>query len=337
MKCAAVMMQYDYGDKSRGYSYEYYNVFLPLKDEIGESNIVLFDFYDEYKRNGKQAMNKKLFEFIKTEKPEFAVFCLFENEFDETILNEIRKHTKIVSYFFDDPWRQKFVRHWINYFDFFTTPDYYMHQTYLFEKIDKAIYLPFGFNKNIYKKIDVDKDIEVSFIGAYNPYRKWVIDQLKKDGIDVKVFGRFWDKDSKWITQEKMVNVFNRSKINLNLSNAVSTEVRYLASAVKSPKAIKQLILNKKTREQVKGRHYEINGCGGFQLSYFVPGLNMVYEIEKEIAVFDSVSSLPGLIKFFLMNEPLRDKISEQGYKRSISEHTSQNYMKKLIDTVTAV
>ncbi|MBZ0198446.1 MAG: glycosyltransferase [Ignavibacteriaceae bacterium] len=336
MKCAAVMMQYDYGDKSRGYSYEYYNVFLPLIDELGEDSIVLFDFYDECNRSGKPEMNKKLLEFIKTEKPEFAVFCLFENEFDEATLNEIRKYTKTVSYFFDDPWRQKFVRHWINYFDFFTTPDYYMHQTYLFEKIDKAIYMPFGFNKNIYKKLNVDKNIDVSFIGAYNPYRKWVIDQLKKDGIEVKVYGRFWDKNSPWITQEEMVNVFNRSKINLNLSNAVFTDVRYLASAINSPKAIKQLILNKKTREQVKGRHYEINGCGGFQLSYFVPGLNMVYEIEKEIAVFDNVSSLPGLIKFYLMNEPLRSKIAEQGYQRSLSSHTSQNYMKKLIDIVTA-
>jgi len=63
MKCAAVMMQYDYGEKSRGFSYEYYNIFMPLMDVAGEYNIMLFDFYDEYKRSGKSVMNKKLLEF----------------------------------------------------------------------------------------------------------------------------------------------------------------------------------------------------------------------------------------------------------------------------------
>ncbi|OIP62926.1 MAG: hypothetical protein AUK34_02665 [Ignavibacteria bacterium CG2_30_36_16] len=335
MKCAAVMMQYDYGEKSRGFSYEYYNIFMPLMDVAGEYNIMLFDFYDEYKRSGKSVMNKKLLEFVEKAKPDFTIFCLFENELDGSTLNEIRKHTKTIAYFFDDPWRQKYVRHWINYFDYFSTPDYYMHQNYLFEKIENVIYLPFGFNKNIYKKIELDKDIDVSFVGAYNPYRKWIIDLLIKNGINVKVYGRFWDGNSNWITQEEMVNIFNRSKINLNLSNAVFNDSRYLLSAIKSPKAIKQLILNKKTREQVKGRHYEINGCGGFQLSYFVSGLNMVYEIEKEIAVFDNVSNLPELIRFFLKNEILRNQIAQNGYKRSLEEHTAQGYMRKLIDIVS--
>ncbi len=96
-------------------------------------------------------------------------------------------------------------------------------------------------------------------------------------------------------------------------------------------KNIKQLILLRKHKEQVKGRHYEINACGGFQLSYFVPGLNMVYEIDKEIAVYEDLKFIPEEIKFFLTNEELRNSIAENGYKRSIKDHSAQGYMKNLI------
>jgi spore maturation protein CgeB len=156
---------------------------------------------------------------------------------------------------------------------------------------------------------------------------------LIKDGINVKVFGRDWEKDT-WISQEEMVRIFNQSKINLNLSNSISYDTAFLLHSVKSLKAIKQIYLLRKTKEQVKGRHYEISACGGFQLSYYVPGLNFVYEIDKEIAVYEDARTIADEIKFFLKEDKLRNRIAGQGYLRSHKDHTAQGYMKKLINTI---
>ena len=63
------MMQHDYGIKESGLSFEYVNIYSPLCDILSKENVVLFDFFAEYKKSGKDQMNKKLRDFIKTEKP----------------------------------------------------------------------------------------------------------------------------------------------------------------------------------------------------------------------------------------------------------------------------
>ena len=334
IKAFISVLKYDYGVKSRGYSYEYYNIYLPVCDLLGTENVYLFDFYSEYKSSGRQGMNKKLKEIITSEKPDIALFSLFENEFDEETILSLRNYTRTVSYFIDDPWRIDFARHWRKYFDFFSTPDYYTYRKYLLDEIPNVIYSPFGFNPAVYKKTESEKKYDVSFVGNYSPYRRWIIDYLKSKGINVNVFGRNWGKYGDWISQEEVVNVFNRSKINLNLSNAVSYDLSFLAHSLLSIKDWKELILLKKNKEQVKGRHYEINGCGGFQLSYFVPGLNLIYEIDKEIAVFENVKNLPEEIKFFLRNDDLRNTIAANGYLRSQKDHNARGYLENLINKV---
>ena len=335
MKLFTAIMKYDYGEETRGYSFEYFNVYLPLCDVYGKENILLFDYFGEFKKNGKNAMNNKLLETIAAEKPDISIFCiLWENQFDENVVSSLRNYTRTVIYFFDDPWRQRFVRHWIKYFDFFTTPDYYMLKQYELEEIKNVIYSPFGYNSSIYKKLNLDKIYDVSFVGGYSPLRKWVIRLLEKEGIKVNVFGRGWGKKGKWISQEEMIDVFNRSKINLNLSNAIYNDARFLIWSLHSLENVKQVLLLKKHKEQVKGRHYEINACGGFQLSYYIPGLNMVYEIDKEIAVYESIENIAPIVKFFLEAEGLRNTIAENGYKRSVKEHSAQAYLTRTVDYI---
>jgi spore maturation protein CgeB len=333
-KAAVVLMRYDYGIKDRGFSFEYVNIYLPICDLLGKENVLIFDFFDEYKSSGKDSMNQKLLEFIKTEKPDFTLFCLFENEMDEGIVSSLRDYTKTVVYFFDDPWRQTYVRKWIDKFDYFSTSDYYMFQQYKSEGINKALYSPFGFNENVYLKKDLKPKYDVSFVGGYSPLRKWIVNSLLKDGIKIKVFGRSWGNDFSFISQDEMVDVFNQSKINLNLSNGISRDFGLLFNSLSSWRAVKHILLNKKNKEQVKGRHFEINACGGFQLSYFIPGLNLVYEIDKEIAVYEDVYNLANEIKFFLNNDELRLSIANKGYERSTHEHSAQKYLSQLINNM---
>jgi spore maturation protein CgeB len=334
MKLLFVLMKYDYGVEERGFSFEYLNTYSPAVDVFGEDNVLVFDFMTEYKKNGKHKMNDTLYEMVKSEKPDLTIFSLFKYEIDENTINKIKSFTKTHCYFYDDPWRQSFAKHWIKYFDYFSTPDYYMFKQYKSEGLEQSIFSPFGFNASIYVKKDLPLNYDITFVGGYSAYRKWIFHLLEKEGIKVNIFGRGWQGNKSWVSTEEMVNIFNQSKINLNLSNATSYDINFLLYSMKSPLALKNIIRTKKNKEQVKGRHYEINGCGGFQLSYFVPGLNEAYEIDKEIAAYDNIYNLPEAIKFYLKHDELRCKIAQQGYERSLREHTSQNYISKLCNFI---
>ncbi|MCF8418512.1 MAG: glycosyltransferase [Melioribacteraceae bacterium] len=328
-------MKHDYGDENRGLSYEYINIHQPLVELFGERNVINYDFMKILRGENRDELNEDIKKFIDSESPGIVLFCLFEDEFDAGTIDYISSVSNTICYFFDDPWRQSYVRKWINHFSFFSTPDYYMYLKYIHEGIQNALYSPFGFNSSIYKKKNLEYKYDVSFVGGYSAYRKWVIKYLAKAGIKVHTFGRGWDTDKSWITNEEMVNIFNQSRINLNLSNGIYYDYNYLFNSFKSPKAIKQILLNKKNKEQVKGRHFEINGCGGFQLSYFVPGLNKVYLIDEEIAVYEDIRNLADEINFFLENDSLREEIALKGYERSMKDHTSQKYLSELIKKVT--
>ncbi len=242
--------------------------------------------------------------------------------------------TKTVVYFFDDPWRKKFANYWKQFFTYFSTPDYTMYNKYLSEGNKNVLFTPFGYNKNIYKKNKCSKIYDVTFIGGYSPLREWTINKLNKKGLKINVFGRGWNNNNSWLSEEEMVNVVNQSKINLNLSNATSYHLPFLLWSLQSFTAIKELLLLRKTIEQVKGRHYEINGCGGFQLSYNIPGLEVAFEIEKEIAVYDSINDLYDKIIYYLNNDNIREEIALNGYNRAVKEHSAQNYMKHLVNKV---
>lgn len=333
-KAAVVLMRYDYGIEERGFSFEYVNIYLPLCDLLGSTNVLLFDFFEEFRASGKETMNKKMMDFLKSEKPDFTIFCLFENEMDEKIIDSLRSFTKTMVNFYDDPWRQTYVKHWIKYFDYFSTSDYYMFKKYESENISNMLYSPFGYNEQIYLKKDLNPKYDVTFVGGFSPLRKWTINKLLKEGIKVKVFGRGWGDSHDWLSLEQMVDVFNQSFINLNLSNGISRDAGLIFSSLNSLKALKHIYLNKKSKEQVKGRHFEINACGGFQLSYFIPGLNLVYEIDKEIAVYEDVYNLPEEIKYFLKDESVRNQIADAGYLRSLNEHSAQKYLSVLLNKI---
>jgi len=327
-------MQHDYGVVSRGASFEYTNIHLPAVEIFGGDNVLHYDFYAIFRQEGREIMNARLIEAARMFSPDIVLFCLFENEIIESTITELNTFTKTAVYFFDDPWRQSYVRHWIQYFRYFSTPDYYMFRQYQSEGLRQAVYSPFGYNQDIYKKKNLPLKYEVSFVGGFSSYRQWVVSLLRKAGLDVRVFGRGWDGDRNWITTEQMVDIFNQSAVNLNLSNGVSYNVFHVLSSFRSPKALKTILMNRKIKEQVKGRHYEICGCGGFQLSYFVPGLNLAYEIDKEIAVFEDPQLLAAQIKFFLKHDTLRSEIAEAGYRRSLRDHSARQYLKNLFDTV---
>lgn len=318
MKIVVVCMKYDYGIPERGPSYEYVNFYKVLK-EMGHQ-IILFDFMTETKSLGKEAMQQKLLELIKFEQPDLAFFTLYTDQFDALFINDLRSYTKTLCFFHDDTWRIDFTKFWADKFDFFTTPDVYGEYKYKKMGLNSAIYFPFGCNRNTFKRLNLEKKVDVSFVGAWHPYRNWLLNNLRRQGLTVKAAGFGWPDGA--LNYDEMVQLFNESKINLNISNSSSWDLRYLLS---SPRAVLNTIRSPKNIEQIKARHFEISACGAFQLSYYIEGLERHYEIGEEIGIYIDQVDLIQKVKFYLENDILREEIAQKAYERSIAQHSFES------------
>lgn len=315
MKILLVCMLHAYGNPKREYSYEYFNFYQSLK-QLGHE-VELFDYMGEMQALGKEGMNQKLLARVQEWQPTVTLFSLYTDQFEPSVVEQLRKHTKTLCFFHDDTWRVEYSRYWARHFDYFTTPDVYGELKYREIGLPNAIHFPFGCNEQIFRKLNVARKFDVSFVGGWHPYREWLIKRIMQAGVNVEVAGYGWPAGE--IDQQEMVRIFNESHINLNLSNSASWDARYLAS---SPRALINRLRSKKNIEQLKARHFEINGCGAFQLTYYVEGLERCYDINRELGVYTDPDDLMEKVKFYLAHEELREAIAESGFKRTLEEHT---------------
>lgn len=323
MKILLACMAYDYGDPARGHSYEYYNFYQSLK-ALGHE-VELFDYMTEIQALGKSAMNCKLLDLVASAKPALAMFSLYTDQFEPETIRALGQHTRTLCFFHDDTWRVEFSHFWAPLFDFFTTPDVYGERTYRALGLRNVIHFPFGCNEVLYRKTGAPQTHDVSFVGAWHPYRQWLVERLRKEGFAVKTAGYRWPEGI--VSHEEMVAIFNESRINLNMSNSASWDARYLLC---SPRGLVNRIRSPKTVEQLKARHFEINGCGAFQLSYYVEGLETQYAIGREIAVYLDADDLLRKVSLFLEAPALRNEIAQAGYERTIGEHTFANRFRQV-------
>jgi spore maturation protein CgeB len=330
VKILVACMLHTYGDLKREYSYEYFNFYLSLQ-QMGHE-VELFDYMGEIQALGKEGMNLKLLEHVRQWKPAVTLFSLYTDQFEPSIVVKLREYTKTLCFFHDDTWRVDYSRYWAPHFDFFTTPDVHGEMKYREIGLHSAIHFPFGCNEKIFCMLNVAKKYDVSFVGGWHPYREWLIRRLEKNGINVHVVGHRWPNGE--IDQGGMVKVFNETRINLNLSNSAPWDVRYLAS---SPRALINRLRSKKNIEQMKARPFEVSGCGSFQLSYYVEGLEYCYDLNREIGVYTDPDDLLEKVKFYLTHPELRESIAASGLKRTLSNHTFTKRFQKVFQRMDLV
>lgn len=340
MKVLVVAMLYDYGDKDRGLSYAHYYFNQPL-EQIADV-VISFDFMEMLRIHGRERMNRKLLNIVRRERPDITLIVPFTDQFIPDVIDEINQFTVTVGYFYDDTWRIEYSRFWARHFTYVTTSDINGIKKFRDAGYNNVIYSPFGCHPEAFTKQDLPKIYDVSFVGMHDPYRAWLLKWLKRAGIDVHMWGTDWRTGR--LDHEKMVKVFNQSRINLNLSNCVSWDLRYLLSSLRRdlryPLSLLRVVKNmlrslkvrdSKTYEMVKARHFEINACGGFQLSYYVEGLERHYQIGEEIALYASREDLVDKVRYYLKHDDEREAIAQRGYERTLRDHTMEKRFQNLL------
>ncbi len=304
MKILYVALKYNYGQPSQGYGFEHYNFYHALV-RMGH-DILYFDMM--LMQHGRESMNQRLLEVAKREKPDLMFTVLHTNELEQSVVREISENSDTVTlnWFCDDQWRfDNYSRYWAPCFNGVITTAPSALPKYAHLGYSGVIKSQWACNHFLYRKLDLPLKYDVTFVGMPHGDRREIIQSLRDAGINVHAWGNGWKSGR--LSQEDMIRVFNQSRINLNLSKA-STPDRGTE--------------DDQNPEQIKGRSFEIPGCGGFQLSGSAEDLDNYYEIGKEIVCFEDVDDLREKIYYYLSNEDERTTIAQAGYQRTLREHT---------------
>ncbi len=147
-----------------------------------------------------------------------------------------------------------------------------------------VVTVPWACDPDFHRKLDIGKKYRISFIGTAYPERRRVIRRLEA----MDVFGDYWHGFGKRrhssVYGEGYVRTINESTINLNLQAKISVNA-----------------------DAPTMRTFEIAGCGGFQISDYMPSLKRYFPM---MPTFTDVNELKELLKYYLNNGVERDEIA---------------------------
>lgn len=316
-----VILKDDYGDPARGESYELVYFHRPLTKLFRECR--LFDFGPYLTR--PDALQADLLAEVERFRPDAIFFTLYQDQFAFETLDRLRAGTVTVNWFTDDQWRfDGFSRRYAPHFSYVVTTDRFALDKYRAAGYPNAILSQWATGE-VGPDVSDGYEHDVSFIGGINPYRKWLVEQLGKRGIEVACYGFGWPNGK--VSYARMSELFRRSKINLNLSNSRSLDLRFAFSSLGNLLHVRS---SPKTKEQIKGRHFEIGAWGGFQLTNYVEFLEDYLDIGREIALFGTLDDLPDKIRFYLAEDELRRGIAAAGRRRIAREHTYEHRFREI-------
>jgi spore maturation protein CgeB len=200
-----------------------------------------------------------------------------------------------------------------------------------------AEYLPLAHADSNYRKVDTSApSIDVSFVGSLvDDRRKEILSYIIKElDANVAVWYPAWTwKNPVSLYQYKMkyreldthinrtfidhstVNdVYNRSKICLNIHKIWKVN------------ADRPVGLNMRT--------FEVPGSGGFQLVDKVTNIGSHYEIGEEVVTYADKADLIEKIRYYLENEAVREKIATRGHERAKAEHTYEDRLDTILESL---
>ncbi len=270
----------------------------PLKQIF--TKVIRYDFLKRYVEVGVRRVNQEIIDIVKAERPKYVLWPSMSYEIQEGTFQEIRKEGAImIGWFYDDECRfESYSKWWVPYLDYCLTCDRQSVKKY--EELGaRAFFSLVVSNPDYFRRLDLPKIYDVSFVGTNIANRQELIDTLKNKGVLVKTFGRGWS--SGYVSFDEMVKIYNQSKINLSFMQSY----------------------RKGNYPQMKCKIFDICMCGGFLLCEYIPGIEEHYEIDNEIVCFNGLKDAEYKIKYYLKHKDEREAIAEAGWKRATSEYTS--------------
>lgn len=248
-------------------------------------------------------INNKIISICKEYKPDIILTAKGE-KLSENLMKSIKHSENITVDLFPD-----YLNHWPTikeislYYDYFFTFDKATIKKLQHLGRKNIRFLPQATEPEW--GIRMNKVYDVSFIGTYNPWREEYLSVLKRFNLNI------WG-DKRWY-RSALVNCTRGGRVSL----------KEMKKIIKQTKINLNIFFDNKTIiEGVSLRPYEITGSGGFLLSQFVKGYKDIFIEDREMVSFKSPKEMVEKVRFYLNDDKNREMIAEQGYRRTLQEHT---------------
>ncbi len=320
--------QYDHGNINNGYAINYKAWYQNFKNLGYEVNAL---FYDDYT---KEELQSEIIKTAKSTNPDLIFFILQSDQVEIETLQLLQDQNFFTTGFFgDDQWRfEDFTSKFACLFSACITTDKFSCDKYRSIGQKNIIRSQWASLTSSVEYENVEYKYDVSFVGGEGAFRKWFVQELGSRGISIHCFGDRWENGR--VTYEEMEDVFSTSKINLNISNSVQFDARFLLS---NPRNIINAIRSKKHVSQTKARIFEIPAQGGFEITEYVPCLEDYFDIGKEIICYKDVDEAEQLIKYYLAHENERETIKRAGVKKARAQHTFADRIEFFMKEITVI
>ncbi len=309
--------QWDYGDPARGPSFEQTLWLAAVRSLTRACEVVWYD----RAMHEPGSVDAELLAAVDRFAPDLVMFFPFRDDTAPETLRALMDRTATFAFFWDDQWRfESYSSRYATLYTYVATTE--PSAVPRFRALGGSpILTQYGglLVGGVEPPLDDDARFrhDVSFVGGANPYRLWLVDWLRRHGVSVECFGAGWPNGR--LGYAEMEEVFRASRVNLNLSNSKQYDTRYLLADPANFHANRE---SPKAAEQIKARHFEIPMAGGFQLSYYVPGLEDWLEIGREIAIYSGPDDCLRQIERALAEPARRIATAQAGWRRSLAEHT---------------
>jgi spore maturation protein CgeB len=317
-----VAMAHEYGRRELGPAFEEMN-FRSALEGMG-NEVHPFDFAQRLAAVGRDEMARELLDRAAELRPDLAFFFLHEDELAPATVRAVGTAggCPTLNWFADDHWRfERFTRHFAPAFDWSVTTDHEALAKYRAIGYERAILSQWGVNRYAYSKTRTALEHDVTFVGLPHGDRRATVAQLEAAGIGVECWGEGWPNGR--IGHSEMVDVFSSSAINLNLSNSSSLPrtLRFRLGAL-ARRRWDDARQAKPRPPQIKGRNFEVPGCGGFLLTEALPHLDEYFVPGAEIGVYTDRDDLVAQARRWLDAPEERAAVAAAGHRRALAEHT---------------
>ena len=297
------------------------NAYLPLC-EIGK----VFKF--ELNPNDDRRNWYKVKKQVNRDMVKFAVDTARDNRIDVIVcylsglsttpeaLRELRKlHIPMVNECLDD--ERKFIsrtgkdgikrgmKEVCRYFDLCLTTSRSAIVKYLVEG-GRPMYKPYAGNPHVYRRLGLEKEYDVAFVGARYGSRSDFIGYLQSRGINVHVKGEGWERG--FASPEEMIEIYNKARIVLGFSGVGENDDICI----------------------LKGRDFEVPLTGSMYLTQYHPELEEYFVPGRDLETYRTPEELLAKVQRYLADDEARERIAETGYRKCLSQYTARQSYEKV-------
>ncbi|MBI5666032.1 MAG: glycosyltransferase [Nitrospirae bacterium] len=302
----------------------YYKVAL----EKNGHTVIPFDPYSE------KDPDSCVLQLVRETKPDFLLYA--KNELSVETFRELRRSTKLIMWY-PDPVIPDWLPPFVEVADvFFTMTEGLVEE---FKKINPNSYwLTQGFEPSFFEIREITErdrkkySADVAFVGNlgskphYLP-RRTLLQSVIDNGFKLKWWGPRMPR--KFSTVPLLFGKLGRAYGGEYVFRETYAKVARLSKIFLALEAMPHI------RKSMSSRMYTAVGCGAFYLCRHVEGIEEILEPGKEIVTFRDEDEMLDMIRYYLRNDALRQRIAEAGRKRVLHEHTYEIRVRQMAEMIS--